>query len=275
MAKRRSRAHIGIMLLRTNSPKQFLSEELAKRQKANPRYSLRAFARHVGLSPGELSELLNGKRKLSVKSAVRVAKALSLNSTESKHLLYLAQLDRGDGLDILPGETAAKTREEVSADLFELVSDWVCFAVLNLGDCAGFSWKPSFIAKRLGVTVQHVQLALDRLERVGLVKNNAGKRSIDREQVIATGNVPSEAIRTYHKTMLAKAADALDFQKLNEREISGIGFAVDPKNIESLKKDISEFQEHLMEKYQNGKKTEVYQLEIALFRLTEGARHET
>ncbi|MEQ1876140.1 MAG: TIGR02147 family protein [Bdellovibrionia bacterium] len=263
------------MLLRTNSPKQFLSEELARRQKANPRYSLRAFARHVGLSPGELSELLNDKRKLSVKSAVRIARALSLNTTESKHLMYLAQLDRGEGLELLSGDGAARTREEISADLFEVVSDWVCFAILNLNDCVGFSWKPAYLAKRLGVTVQHITVALERLERVGLVKNNGGKRTVDREQVIANPNVPSEAIRTYHKAMLAKAADALDFQKITERDISGIGFAVDPKNIESLRKDLSEVLEHLMEKYQNGKKTEVYQLEIALFRLTEGARHET
>jgi uncharacterized protein (TIGR02147 family) len=263
------------MLLKTNSSKQFLNEELARRQKTNPRYSLRAFARHVGLSPGELSELLRGKRKLSLKAAVRVAKSLALNQTETKHLLYLSQLERGEGLDLLPKESTPRSREDLTAEIFHLVSDWVCFAILNLSETTSFSWKSQHIAKRLGITVNHVQNALDRLERVGLVKTVNGKKQVDHDYVVASPGVPSEAIRTYHKTMLQKAADALDFQKVNERDISGVGFALDPKHIESIRKDIAEFQEHLTEKYRSGKKSEVYQIETALFRLTEGDPHET
>ncbi|HEX4923930.1 MAG TPA: TIGR02147 family protein [Bdellovibrionales bacterium] len=262
------------MLLKTNSPRKFLTEELARRQKINPRYSMRAFARHIGLSPGELSELLRGKRKLSLKSAVRVAKSLSLSQTESKHLLYLAQLEQGDGLELIPAAGAPKAKEELTAEIFHLVSDWACFAILNLSETAGFAWKTPQIAKRLGITVNHAQAALDRLERVGLVKDVNGKKKVDPDYVLAAPGIPSEAIRAYHKTMLQKAADALDFQKMNERDITGIGIALDPKHIDSIRKDIAEFQEQLAEKYRNGKKTEVYQLEVALFRLTEGERHE-
>ncbi len=251
-----------------------MSEELARRQKANPRYSLRAFARHIGLSPGELSELLRGKRKLSLKSAVRVAKSLSLNSTECKHLLYLAQLDQGEGTELLDQVKGPKSKEELTAEMFHLVSDWACFAILNLSECSGFSWKPSYISKRLGITTPHAQSAVERLERVGLVKEINGKKRVDPDHVVAAPGVPSEAIRNYHKSILQKAIDALDFQKMNERDISGIGLALDPKHIDSVKKEIADFQDQLTEKYQNGKKSEVYQLEVALFRLTEGETHE-
>src|SRR5687768_7986409 len=158
------------MILKTNSPKQFLIQELERRQKINPRYSLRAFAKHMGLSPGELSEILKGKRKLSIKSAVRVSKALGLNVTESKHLLNLANLDKGEGLDILMSQ-GPKNQEALSADVFHVISDWYCFAILNLADTKDFSWNTSYIAKRLGLTLTQAQSALERLERVGLIKN--------------------------------------------------------------------------------------------------------
>ena len=64
--------------------------------------------------------------------------------------------------------------------------------------------------------------------------------------------------------------DALDSQKVDEREISGLGLAVDPKFIPTIKKEISEFLDKMAAKYAKGRKTEVYQLEFALFRLTQG-----
>jgi uncharacterized protein (TIGR02147 family) len=261
------------MILKTNSPKQFLMQELERRQKINPRYSLRAFAKHMGLSPGELSEILKGKRKLSIKSAVRVSKALGLNVTESKYLLSLTNLDKGEGLEILNAQ-GPKSKEELSADVFHIISDWYCFAILNLADTKDFEWNTSYIAKRLGLTLTQAQSALERLERVGLLKNIKGKLQIDHDHVIATPGIPSEAIRSYHRSMLQKASDALDFQPTEQRDVSGVGFALDPKHIDSIRSEIAEFQENLLAKYKSGKKTEVYQIEIALFRLTEGAKHE-
>jgi hypothetical protein len=36
--------------------------------------------------------------------------------------------------------------------------------------------------------------------------------------------------------------------------ISGVGFAVDPKNLPSIKKDILEFQDQIISKYSKGKR---------------------
>jgi len=42
-----------------------LADELARRQRLNPRYSLRAFARSVNLEHSTLSQMLRGKRALT------------------------------------------------------------------------------------------------------------------------------------------------------------------------------------------------------------------
>jgi plasmid maintenance system antidote protein VapI len=43
---------------------ELVSKEYQKRKNQNPRYSLRAFARDIGLNSGTLSSILKGRRKL-------------------------------------------------------------------------------------------------------------------------------------------------------------------------------------------------------------------
>jgi transcriptional regulator with XRE-family HTH domain len=68
---------------------EYLISTFNERKEKNPRYSLRAFARSLGVSSGQLSEILSGKRPLSHKLARRIAIALALTEEESQKLIYL------------------------------------------------------------------------------------------------------------------------------------------------------------------------------------------
>lgn len=257
------------MILEQSSYASILRDELARRTQANPRYSQRAFARDLGLSPGEVSEVLRGVRKLSLRSVLRIAKSLSLNEAETRHLGYLVQWERASGVDkeVLPGPAR---RQSLSTTMFNLVSDWYCFAILNLADCEGFRWNVKWIAKRLSISAAEVAAGLDRLEQVGLVERKNGRYSVCRDYVLSPDGIPSEAIRNFHRQILQKASRALDLQKISEREISGVGFAVDPKSLPAIKKEISSFLDGMVAKYGRGRHLkEVYQCEVALFRLSE------
>ena len=50
-----------------------LQNELSRRRRMNPRYSLRAFARSVNLEHSTLSQLLRGKRAMTWKSIQQIA----------------------------------------------------------------------------------------------------------------------------------------------------------------------------------------------------------
>lgn len=259
------------MILERDSYGSILREELARRMQSNPRYSQRAFARDLGLSPGELSELMRGVRKLSLRSVLRIAQSLGLNETETKHLGYLVQLERAMGLEEMDRSSLPPPdkRNQLSVTMFNVVSDWFCMALLNLTECEGFRWSERWIAQRLSISVAEVRAAIDRLQRVGLIEKKKSGFHVSRDYVISPEGIPSEAIRSYHRQILQKASHALDLQKVSEREIAGVGFAVDPKSIPALKKDISTFLDSVMAKYGRGKhRREVYHCEVALFRLT-------
>lgn len=257
------------MLSAYDSYRGFLSAELVRRMRSNPNYSMRSFARSLGLSAGELSEVLRGKRKLSLRSAERISNALGLSAAEKEHLQKLVVKDGGNS--VVPRLKPSSTMTELSLDIFAVVSDWYCFAILNLAETEDFRWDESYIARRLGIAVPEARLALQRLVNVGLIEPVRGKFRIVKGAVMAPEGIPSEAIRAYHRQILSKAAQALDTQSLDEREIAGVSFAVNPKLVPQLKRELSGFLDYVAEKYGAGKsRTEVYHAELALFKLTKG-----
>jgi transcriptional regulator with XRE-family HTH domain len=68
-----------------------LRNKLSELQNQNPRFSLRAFARRIGMNPGGLSALLNGKRSVSIKIAQRISERLMLDPQERATLLAAFQ----------------------------------------------------------------------------------------------------------------------------------------------------------------------------------------
>ena len=57
-------------------------------------YSLRSFSKDVGLSPGSVSEILKGKRPLTVKQAKKIAVALKLPDSQLHALIELISLEK-------------------------------------------------------------------------------------------------------------------------------------------------------------------------------------
>ena len=239
----------------------YLQSELILRIKKNPQYSQRSFSKMLGVSPGALSEIMSGKRPLTHKNAVKIAIGLGLNKVDTKNFL---------GFLNDSSEVASHDFKEIqlSNDSFSIVSNWYCFAILSLADCCDFKWSISYISKRLGVSMIEVKDALEKMTRVGLIKKIRGNLKACEDYVISPDGVTSKAIKSYHHSILNMASVALEQQTVDEREISGISMAINPKNISKMKKDIDDFQRELIEKYCKGKRSEVYHLEFALFKLT-------
>lgn len=249
----------------------FLTEELERRMKKNPRYSLRAFALSLRLSPGELSEIMRGKRRLSVKGALKITQALALPPETAQSFLTQVQQEEGRAAGIPVDPKKNLQRRDLSIDLFHAVSEWYCFAILNLAETQGFKFHSKHIARRLGISETQAKLALDRLERIGLLERTNGTLRATPDFVLSPDGIQSEAIRNYHAQILNEATRALTDQSIDERFFSGVSFAMDPKRMKELKKELSTFLDQWAErvsKLDPHTRTEVYHLETLLFRLT-------
>ena len=94
-------------------------------QEKNPSFSLRAFAKKLDLSPGLLSQLLNGKKEITYETALKLVDRLKINSNEAMPILshyYNLKLrsdsTKRDIIDLL-SESELLTFKECELDLFE------------------------------------------------------------------------------------------------------------------------------------------------------------
>ncbi len=262
------------MIYDCNTATQFLHDEFERRVRKNSRYSLRAFARSLDLNAAELSQVFRGSRRLSWKSAVRVSKAMGLTPAESKHLLMLLQNEKGRkiGLDLEIEENIELGASAVNPADFEKLGDWYHFAILNLIDTKGFEWTATHIARRLGLSPSEARIAMETLERSGMVQVqlSQGRRQTKSAKAFweVGSQIPSESIRRYHRQCLQKAIEALDAVPMEQREFRGLGLVAAPEDLPKIKGEIKHFTEMLMQRFDRKGKTHVYQIQLAVFPLT-------
>jgi len=71
---------------------ELLNREFESRKARNTKYSLRAFARDLGLSPGTLSEVLKQKRGLPVRSVAGISSRIELLGRDRDEFIRSAYL---------------------------------------------------------------------------------------------------------------------------------------------------------------------------------------
>ena len=251
-----------------------LKQEFQKRLTANPRYSLRAYARSLKLDPGFLSHLLNQKRKLSVNRALEIAPALKLSRLDKTVFINLVRLEWARTEDLkneiikdLSKNLLIQKVKEMDLQVFSTISNWYHHAIIELTFKEAFAFNPKNVAKTLGISENEAKTALERLVNLGLIKFENKKHIKTEGHLNPKGQVISHAQRQRHKQILAKASDALDQQSVERREFQSITMCIDPALLPEAKLRIQEFAWDLCNQLESKKRKEVYEMSIQLFSL--------
>ena len=80
-----------MLLPSPHNSQDWLRQEFSARQAKNRRYSQRAFARHLEIPSGRLSELLSGKRRLTASLARRLGMKLAYPPEKIEALVQLTE----------------------------------------------------------------------------------------------------------------------------------------------------------------------------------------
>ncbi len=236
-----------------------LRDELANRQKRNPRYSLRAFALALEMSPAQLSQLLSGRRNLTLKMFGKICDKLALSPMEKENLL------RGWSLgNFTFTETATAQERKLQEDEFKLIADWYHMAILSLARVRGASTQPAWIAARLGISEADAREAVARLQRLNILAPGSKLNQISAPLSVIS-ETPSAAIRGYHRSILHKAEDALETVGVTRRDYSAMTLTLNPKHIHRYRKLIEKFQQEVVELGASDPAQEVYVLASQLF----------
>ena len=232
-----------------------LRSELRRRLSRNPRYSLRAFARQMGMAPSALSEILRGLRPLSFKAATRISDRLLLSPVERESLLRVTRQRRPTNLK----------RLRLENDAFSVIADWHHFGILNLASLPEFVLTSESVSQRLGISAQEGTEAIARLERMHLLEKREGRYHRVSDQVLAESASHHSALKRHHQQFLHRAERSLFSDPVPEREFTSITVAADPRNLEQVKAEVTAFAERLSRTLGSGNQTRVFGIGIQVF----------
>jgi uncharacterized protein (TIGR02147 family) len=240
---------------------ELLKLEFDKRRERNPNFSLRAFARYLEISPAQLSQMMAGKRTITVKAMKKIGARLDLSPTEKRDIAQSLLKDETENT------SEESNRLKLSEDRFKVISDWYHFAILSLTRLKGAQSDPRWIARRLGISVEEAHQALLRMERMGILQTKPTFKQIG-SLLDVDSEIPSEAIRKYHKQNLSLAIEKIETVENRLRQIQSLSIPVNPKKIDAFKKLIDDFLENASDLSGKSAGTEVYSLNVQFVPVT-------
>lgn len=237
-----------------------LTVEFNRARAKNPAYSLRAFAKKLGIQPSALSEILNGKRVVSKKMGTKILLGLGLNDTIDS---------------IFQQNSKDYTKQELSLDYFKAISEWYYFAILSLAEISSFQACPQWIANRLNITTTEASKALEVLKELGmLVEEKPGEYVVRQVHYTTPTDIQSSVLKYHTIQTLDLARESVLNDPVDIRDFSTITMAIDTSKIEEAKKMIKSFRRKISNKLESGPASEVYKLSIQLFPLSKGGSKE-
>lgn len=212
-------------------PQEYLRFELTLRQTRRPQYSLRAFARDLNVSPSSLCEFLAGRQGLSRMRVSQIAEKIRLSEEQEQHLWDLVESrfarDRSErrAAEVRSERRASASQKRLPIERFKLVADWYHFALLEILSLENTFFTHEEMATALGLSVEELSAAIQRLDRLQLLKlDDQGRLRTNSQVTVSGGQEADEAIRLCHQQTLQLHANAVETKGMDVRESLSVSF---------------------------------------------------
>lgn len=255
-----------------------IKAEFEKRRIKMPSYSLRAYARDLGVSTSMLSEVLNFKKNLTRKTAVKISAALKLSGNIERLFLMSVDLDSPSAtqsreviLDQIANHTLRGKVLNIKNEEFEYIADYRHLVLLALVSIESFKNDLSWIANKLGVFQHEASSLLKRLFKLDVLRQKKGKIEINYNYIQT--DVSTSASRAFHTATLKHTLNSVEAIPTNERDLYTSMFAIDQADFEAMQKDIRIFHDQMYKKYAQKKSANrVYAIQNQLIPYTTRSR---
>lgn len=256
-----------------------LERDYKNRMRKNPSFSLRSYARFLGLPATVLSEVFRQKRSLPLNRCEAIVHRIGLNDKERKLFIESVRLSKSrlsrlaNLRTVLPPVVLSQRAGDRE---YRILAEWEYYAVLALLDTGSFDQDGSQVAQKLGISRIRARTVLRELREAGLIRVNDHdvlEKVVGR--VMSTQDIPSEALRQSHRETLKMAIERLETEPVDRRFYSSSTIPINPSRIPEAKKLMREFRQKLSALLESEPKTEVYQLAFQLFPIVKECNHSS
>jgi uncharacterized protein (TIGR02147 family) len=222
--------------------------------------------------------LYQGKRKIRPEHIEKLSKGLKISETESQFLRALVHLENAKTekeqelyLQQMKTLYPAPEFSILEVEKFRMISDWVHMAILEMTKLADFQSDVLWITERLAfrLPVQTVEVAVQRLQRLGLLKTEKGRWIKTQERLTTPKDFASESIREHHRQVLTNGTKALTEQSIDERVFNSCAMTVKSSKLPEAKELIRKFRSEMAQLMECNEGDETYQLTVGFFKLTQ------
>lgn len=259
-----------------NDSRSYLKAVYSDRVSRNKSYSMRAFARAMGLAPSFLHSVLAGERRISVQKAAEISEKLKLASDAQTYFINLVEVESAHSelaRDVLMQRLNAirmrQRRRVYGKDKFSILSKWYYPAILAMSDLTDCVISVESVQKKLGLDIEQANEAIAALMQSGwLEKAEDGSLRRQIPHVLLKSEVTDSTLRTFHAQLLQMAVMSHLFIPPAERITRSETLAINVDQLDKVRKLTENFIESLIEVAQEGdNRTAVFHLNLNFFNL--------
>jgi len=240
----------------------WLTKEFTSRCKINPKFSVRAFAALLEMDSSSVSQLMSGKRKAAKKMIIKIGGLLGCKPEQLNHLLQNYKKKKTEN----SASKSIQDYKQLSADLYEVISEWHHYAILELTFVDGFESSPQWISRKLGITAVEAKEAIKRLLRLELLRvENFNLIKTDNYITNYSEGLTSGALKSLQKKILKLGLEAIESTPQKDKDITSMTMAISPEKLPAAKRKIKEFRRELCEFLEDGCRKKVYHMGVQLY----------
>lgn len=239
-------------------PEAWLLKQYQIRQKTNPRFSKRAFAKLLNIPSGRLSEYLEGRRRITLKTAEKIVASLKLSPDESKKFK-----------ESILAQKKKEKKQLIPIEHYEFLSDPLVYAVLTAFELQPEGMSKAQVVKILKKNPQQVSSIVDKLFQMNYLAKSEGEKLKRSSQPLATQPIPNQLIRNGHKKRLQDVIERIDEVSSDIRFVTSITIPFNTKKYKKIIELIEKFKDQVDKVATSGSRNHVYNLNIQLFPMSD------
>lgn len=246
-----------------------LERDFQKKQKINPLYTLRSYAKYLNVSPSTLSRVLSRQIKVTPKVFEIIAPKFEFSPIQYNY--YLEGLRDSKNLENIRN-IEHQGMNSIEMETFNLIADWYHYAIMHMCSLPDFKQDPEWIAERLGIKdVELIKSAINRLIEFGMlgIDKNQNYYKVAQFNIVIDYNISSIAMRERQKQILKMSSEKIDTVPITSRDHSTITIPIDESLLPEIKERIKKFRRSLGNFIikSNLDPKQVYELQISFFPL--------
>lgn len=237
--------------------REFLKDSYAEKKESKG-MTLRDFAIAAGFNAHSfLTNVIKGKRALTLESADKMARGLGLTPAERDYLGLLVRFEAAKSIaekneifDRMRAYLPKDITHRISPELFDVLREPHIFTIREMVALPNFREDPDWIAKKLNPPVpsRQVKTALTLLLQTGLLKRDTNNKLVQASPDLTTGpEIRSLAVCLYHKRILELAATSIDQTPAHLRDLSSMTLNLSKSEFEFIKKRTAEFRAEILD----------------------------